>query len=345
MAEEIVDANSSHNLFTRLVERTLFRRPPLPSKRHDYEECCYEVMETLGEGGFGRVYKCKHMRTGEIVAIKQIDFRHDRNAVPSFLIREVSLLRELKHDNIVRLLNVSSKETYVSLVFELLDEDLGRYIRRNRGVKDPRIRKSFMQQILTGLAHCHAQKILHRDLKPTNLLIDNSKMMIKIADFGLAREFGGDMLLTRRPATRYYRAPEILLDSREYSTAVDLWSVGCIFGEMVTGRPIFGTGNCFDELEAIFRMLGTPTEDTWPQVSKFTHLQSYAKFHPMDLSTIFADLEPQGLHLLKMLLCPDPKRRPSVEGALKHAYFNDLPEHRRRKNKVKSWAGGAEQVL
>ncbi|KAE9617073.1 putative protein-serine/threonine kinase CMGC-CDK-Pl family [Lupinus albus] len=211
-------------------------------------------METLGQGGFGRVYKCKHIRTGEIVAIKQIDFRHDKN-VPSFLIREVSLLRELKHDNIVRLLNVLSKETYVSLVFELLDEDLGRYIRNNHGVKDPLIRKSFMQQILTGVAYCHAQKILHRDLKPSNLLIDKSRMMIKIADFGLSREFGGDMLLTRRPATRYYRAPEILLGSRQYSTGVDLWSVGCIFGEMVTAQPIFGTDNSFDELEAIFRYL------------------------------------------------------------------------------------------
>ncbi|CAL0303705.1 unnamed protein product [Lupinus luteus] len=249
MTEENADAQSSLNLFTQLVQcKNLFghAHATLPSNRPDNIEGIYEVMGILGEGSFGRVYRCKHIRTGEIVAIKQIDFRYDQNAVPSSLIREVSLLRELNHDNIVRLLNVLSTETYVSLVFELLDQDLGRYISRNNGVRDPWIRK---------------------------------------------------------PATRYYRAPEILLDSSQYSTGVDLWSVGCIFGEMVTGEPIFGTKNSFDELDAIFS--------------------------PTDLSYIFADLEPQGLHLLKMLLCLDPKRRVSVEGALKHAYFNDLPDHPR----------------
>ncbi|OIW21137.1 hypothetical protein TanjilG_29793 [Lupinus angustifolius] len=317
MAEEIDDIDYTDNLFMRLLQCTLCGQ----NNRFNYEGFSYKILQTIEEGIYGRVYRCRHSATGDIVAIKQIKFDDEKIGVPSSVVREVSLLRALQHVNIVSLLKVLTKETYVNLVFEPLDQDLSHYIRDNRGVQDPSIRKSFLRQILVGVAYCHAHKILHRDLKPKNIWIDNSRMIIKIADFGLAREFGGDMLLTRYPPNRYYRAPEVFLHCQHYSSGIDLWSVGCIFGEMVIGRPILG--DTCDELDAIFRMLGTPSEENWPGITQFPLFGSYAIYNPMDLSTVFSGLEPEGLELLKMLLCLDPKRRISAETALKHAYFKD----------------------
>ncbi|KAE9592841.1 putative protein-serine/threonine kinase CMGC-CDK-Pl family [Lupinus albus] len=314
MAEEIDDIDYSDNLFMRLLQCKFCRQ----TNRFDYEGFSYKILQTIEEGVYGRVYRCRHSATGDIVAIKHIEFGHEQIGVPSSVVREVSLLRALEHVNIIGLLKVLTKETYVNLVFEPLDQDLGRYIRDNGGVQDPLIRKSFLWQILSGVAYCHAHKVLHRDLKPKNLLFDESRMIIKIADFGLAREFGGDM-----PANRYYRAPELLLHSDHYSSEIDVWSVGCIFGEMVIGKPIFGEMGTCDELDAIFRMLGTPSEETWPGITQYPLFGSYAIYNPMDLSTFFSALEPEGLQLLKMLLCLDPKRRISAETALKHAYFKD----------------------
>ncbi|CAL0333684.1 unnamed protein product [Lupinus luteus] len=313
MAEEIDDIDYNDNLFMRLLQCTLCRK----TNRFNYEGFSYKILQTIDDGVYGRVYRCRHSATGDIVAIKHINFDDEKIGVPSSVIREVSLLRSLQHVNVVGLLRVLTKETHVNLVFEPLDQDLGRYIRDNRGVQDRSTRRSFMWQILNGVAYCHAHKILHRDLKPRNIWIDESGLLIRIADFGLAREFGGDM-----PANRYYRAPEVLLHSEHYSSGIDLWSVGCIFGEMVLGMPIFAAINTFDELDAIFRMLGTPSEETWPGITQFPPIASYAIYSPMDLSTVFSDLEPVGLELLKMLLCLDPKGRISAETALKHEYFN-----------------------
>ncbi|XP_058744404.1 cell division control protein 2 homolog [Vicia villosa] len=298
----------------------------------DYDNM--EFLKILGEGSYGRVSQFRIVNDNSIVAVKQISIANTSDAVPGFIIREVSFLKELNHPNIVRLLNVTNnKDTnVVSLVFECLDCDLDKYIkekdRYGSAINNPFTRKSFLYQILSAVEYCHSHQIMHRDLKPRNLLIDHSKKIIKLADFGWARELGDpEKFYTDKIATRWYRAPEVLFLNGQYSTPMDIWAVGCIFGEMVLGQPIHNVFNCTGELQLIFRMFGTPTEETWPGVTKLcTNLQAYTKSDPMDLSTIFHDLDPTGLNLLTRMLCLDPNKRISAEAALKHAYFNDLDQ-------------------
>ena len=196
----------------------------------------YQKMEKIGEGTYGVVYKAKDRVTGEIVALKKIRLEAEDEGIPSTAIREISLLKELQHPNIVRLYDVVHTERKLTLVFEFLDQDLKKYLDVcDSGLGLP-IMKSFLYQLLTGVAYCHHHRVLHRDLKPPNLLI-NREGQLKLADFGLARAFGIPVRsYTHEVVTLWYRAPDVLLGSRKYSTPVDIWSVGCIFAEMANGR-------------------------------------------------------------------------------------------------------------
>lgn len=196
----------------------------------------YQKMEKIGEGTYGVVYKAKDRVTGEIIALKKIRLEAEDEGIPSTAIREISLLKELQHPNIVRLYDVVHTERKLTLVFEFLDQDLKKYLDVcDSGLGLP-IMKSFLFQLLTGVAFCHHHRVLHRDLKPPNLLI-NREGQLKLADFGLARAFGIPVRsYTHEVVTLWYRAPDVLLGSRKYSTPVDIWSVGCIFAEMANGR-------------------------------------------------------------------------------------------------------------
>ena len=193
----------------------------------------YQKLEKLGEGTYGVVYKAKDRNTGEVVALKKIRLEKEDDGVPSTAIREISLLKGLKHPNIVELKEVLYSEDKLFLVFEYLDYDLKKYMKAQSGVPLPLDQvKEFTYQILNGISYCHAHRVMHRDLKPQNLLIDN-KGTVKLADFGLARAFGLPVkTYTHEVVTLWYRAPEILLGQKQYSTPVDLWSVGCIMTEM-----------------------------------------------------------------------------------------------------------------
>jgi cyclin-dependent kinase len=196
----------------------------------------YQKMDKVGEGTYGVVYKAKDRVTGEIIALKKIRLEAEDEGIPSTAIREISLLKELQHPNIVRLYDVVHTERKLTLVFEFLDQDLKKYLDVcDSGLGVP-ILKSFLFQLLTGVAYCHHHRVLHRDLKPPNLLI-NREGQLKLADFGLARAFGIPVRsYTHEVVTLWYRAPDVLLGSRKYSTPVDIWSVGCIFAEMANGR-------------------------------------------------------------------------------------------------------------
>jgi len=184
----------------------------------------YQKMEKIGEGTYGVVYKAKDRVTGEIVALKKIRLEAEDEGIPSTAIREISLLKELQHPNIVRLFDVVHTERKLTLVFEFLDQDLKSYLDICDSGIDLPILKSFLYQLLTGVAHCHHHRILHRDLKPPNLLI-NREGQLKLADFGLARAFGIPVRsYTHEVVTLWYRAPDVLLGSRKYSTPVDIWS-------------------------------------------------------------------------------------------------------------------------
>jgi len=219
------------------------------------------------------------------------------------------------------------------LVFEFLDKDLKKYMDKIRemGQKMPRpLIKSYLQQLLKGLVFCHQHRIFHRDLKPQNLLVDQHGIL-KIADFGLARAFGVPLpTYTHEVLTLWYRPPEILLGGKKYSLAVDMWSVACIFAEMVTGRPLFPGDSEIDQLFKIFKVLGTPTEELWPGISSYPDFKStFPKWQPGDLSETVPDLDRLGLDLLAKMLILEPKRRISALEALKHPYFDELKQYKK----------------
>uniref|UniRef100_A0A8C0VYR4 Cyclin-dependent kinase 2 n=1 Tax=Castor canadensis TaxID=51338 RepID=A0A8C0VYR4_CASCN len=214
-----------------------------------------KITKKIGEGTYGVVYKAKNKLTGEVVALKKIRLDTETEGVPSTAIREISLLEELKHPNIVKLLDVIRTENKLYLVFEFLHQDLKKFM------------DALPSLLLQGLAFRHSHGVLHRDLKPQNLLI-NTEGAIKLAIFGLARAFGVPVrTYTHEVVTLWYRAPEILLGCKYYSTAVDIWSLGCIFAEMVTRRALFPGDSEIDQLFRIFRTLGTPDEVVWPGVT------------------------------------------------------------------------------
>ncbi|KAH8074829.1 cyclin-dependent protein serine/threonine kinase [Aureococcus anophagefferens] len=205
----------------------------------------YEKVEKVGEGTYGVVYKVRNVRTNSILALKKIRLADEEEGVPATAIREISLLKELSHPNIVALHDVVYVNSKLFLAFEFLDQDLKHYMGRGR-------------RILCGVAFCHERRVLHRDLKPQNLLLDSAGTL-KLADFGLARAFSSPRhAYTHEVITLWYRAPEILLGAEHYSTPVDIWSIGCIFCEMASSRPLFPGDSEIDELFRIFRVCGTP---------------------------------------------------------------------------------------
>merc|ERR1711970_722692 len=230
--------------------------------------------------------------------------------VPSTAIREISLLKELQHPNIVGLMDVLMQEAKLYLIFEFLTMDLKKYMDTSipkGGKMDPHLVKSYTYQIFQGMLFCHQRRVLHRDLKPANLLIDKNGV-IKLADFGLARAFGVPVrLYTHEVVTLWYRAPEILLGTRYYSTAVDIWSIGCIFVEMITRKALFQGDSEIDQLFRIFRTLGTPDESIWPGVTTLPDFKSsFPKWPPNDLVRLIPSLDKDGHDILSLMLTYEP---------------------------------------
>ncbi|KAL3696608.1 hypothetical protein R1sor_010684 [Riccia sorocarpa] len=290
----------------------------------DYQ---YERIDKIGEGTYGVVYKVLHRFTGEIFAIKKIRLESDETGIPAYAIREISLLSTLQHTNIVRLHDTVFAEDRLYLVLEYLDMDLKRHMETYpAAAQNPLIIKSFLFQILCGVAYCHRNGVLHRDLKPQNLLIDQCTNTLKLADFGLARTFGGTLrTYTQEVVTLWYRAPELLLGTKDYSTPIDVWSVGCIFAEMVNQRGFFRGESEISQLITIFRKLGTPTEETWQRITPVLEFRSmFPIWEPQDLATLVPGLEAKGVDLLSRMLTLDPSSRISAQEALNHPYFRDL---------------------
>lgn len=294
-------------------------------------ESQYERLETalLGEGTYGKVYKARVVRTGETVAMKQMKIEGAEDGMPSTALREIALLKELKdHQNIVRLLNLFYKPNKLVLVFEYLENDLKKYMRSLNGRLPPATVKNFAFQLCRGVEFCHASRIIHRDLKPQNLLIDQ-RMRLKIADFGLARPFTVPLgEYTHEVVTVWYRPPEILLGCQIYSLPVDLWSIGCVLGEMATGAPLFAGDSEIDTIFKIFQKLGTPSEQIWPGVSELPDFKpTFPRWPARPWSQIrntSAQVGPEGIDLLEKTMHYDPRRRINARKALEHPYFKDV---------------------
>jgi len=282
----------------------------------------YEKVQKIGEGTYGVVYKAKDRVDGKFVALKKIRLEHEDEGVPSTAIREIAILQELKHANIVTLLDVENLPNKLYLVFEYLDQDLKKYMDSINAL-DPLLAKSYIKQLLEGLLYCHSHRILHRDLKPQNLLIDRHGYL-KLADFGLARA----VCIPVRPYTHevitlWYRAPEILLGSQAYSMPVDIWSAGCIFAEMLAKRPLFPGDSEIDQLFRIFRTLGTPTEETWRGCTALPDFKNnFPQWNKQDLKKIITGADPLAIDLLEQMLIYEPNHRICARMALQHQYFN-----------------------
>ncbi|XP_073470061.1 cyclin-dependent kinase 2 isoform X2 [Aquarana catesbeiana] len=260
----------------------------------------FQKVEKIGEGTYGVVYKARNRETGEVVALKKI--------------------------RLDTLLDVIHTENKLYLVFEFLNQDLKKFMDGSTITGIPlALVKSYLFQLLQGLAFCHSHRVLHRDLKPQNLLI-NSDGAIKLADFGLARAFGVPVrTYTHEVVTLWYRAPEILLGCKYYSTAVDIWSLGCIFAEMITKRALFPGDSEIDQLFRIFRTLGTPDEASWPGVTSMPDYKStFPKWARQDFSKVVPPLDEDGRDLLAQMLQYDSNKRISAKAALSHPFFRDV---------------------
>jgi len=217
-----------------------------------------------------------------------------------------------------------AKRNYISF-FEFLDQDLKKYLEVNKATLTGYSIKSYLYQLLNGLAYCHSRRVIHRDLKPQNLLIDKAGT-IKLADFGLARAFGVPIkTLTHEVETLWYRAPEILLGQKEYALPVDIWSVGCIFAEMVEKKPLFMGDSEIDQIFKIFMFHGTPTNTHWPGVTSLPDFKTtFPKFKGVQPENYFQNFDKVGLDLLMQMICLDPAKRISAKQGLKHPYFDGL---------------------
>jgi cyclin-dependent kinase len=279
----------------------------------------YQKIEKVGEGTYGVVYKARDRMTGEIVALKRIRLDQADEGIPGTAIREIALLKELKHPNIVRLFDVEHTDRKLTLVFEFLDQDLKKHLDQVQGGLESGKLASFLLQLCRGINACHSARVLHRDLKPQNLLI-NREGDLKLADFGLARAFGVPVRnYTHEVVTLWYRAPDVLMGNRKYSTPLDIWSIGCIFAEMHNGRPLFMGANDADQLDLIFKALGTPDPALFPEIVDLPDYrpQTYAHHpRPATLAHLVPGMSEDGVDLLQRFLHFDPSKRISAKDAL-----------------------------
>lgn len=289
----------------------------------------YNLLEKIGEGTYGTVYRAMCRRSGERVAIKKIRILYDDDGVPSTALREIAILKGLRHPNVVRLHDVFSSRSNLHLVFECLDMDLRKYLKDFGAMRELTLRTSTLQ-LVRGIKLCHETAVLHRDLKPQNVLIDVKTMRLVLADFGLARAFTVPLkVYTHEVVTLWYRSPEILLGQTKYGPSTDIWSLGCIVAEMATCQALFPGDSEIDTIFKIFRNLGTPDERVWPGV---TTLRDFKQRFPKWTDTNFREVRDvagasfgeAGIDLLRQCLRYNHVQRPSAQRLLLHPFLQGL---------------------
>lgn len=282
----------------------------------------YDVLSKIGEGAYGVVFKALHKPSKQLYALKRVRVSEEDEGVPRSAVREVALLKELDHPNIVRLHGILSYSKYLYLVLELSAMDLKRFC--TRGPLKMCDIKAVSLQLLRGVAELHRRQIMHRDLKPQNVLVDEEpELRVRIADFGLARATNAPaQLYTTEVTTLWYRAPEVLLGSQTYTEAVDVWSAGCIIGELVRGSPLFAGKDERDMLCRLVEALGYP--GSWEDavhMPRFALVAEFADWAPPSPLMLFPELDAPGLDFMARLLSMDPRRRLSAQQALQHQWL------------------------
>ncbi|KAF5743667.1 serine/threonine-protein kinase [Tripterygium wilfordii] len=289
----------------------------------------FEKLDKIGQGTYSNVYKARDLITGKIVALKKVRFDNLEPESVKFMAREILVLSRLNHPNVIKLegLVTSRMSCSLYLVLEYMEHDLTGLAAR-QGIKftEPEV-KCYMKQLLSGLEHCHNRGVLHRDIKGSNLLIDNEGIL-KIADFGLATFFDPDRRqpMTSRVVTLWYRPPELLLGATCYGVDVDLWSAGCILAELLGGKPIMPGRTEVEQLHKIFKLCGSPSEEYWkksklPNATLFKPQQPYKRC----IAETFKDFPPTSLPLIETLLSMDPDARGTATAALNSKFFATEP--------------------
>ncbi|XP_045794361.1 mitogen-activated protein kinase homolog MMK2-like [Trifolium pratense] len=284
----------------------------------------------VGRGAYGIVCAAVNAETREEVAIKKVGNAFDNRIDAKRTLREIKLLRHMDHENVIALKDIirpPQMENFndVYIVYELMDTDLHQIIRSNQPLTDDHCRY-FLYQLLRGLKYVHSANVLHRDLKPSNLLL-NSNCDLKIGDFGLARTTSETDFMTEYVVTRWYRAPELLLNCSEYTAAIDIWSVGCILGEIMTRQPLFPGKDYVHQLRLITELIGSP-DDTSLGFLRSDNARRYLKQLPQyprqQFAARFPSMSAGAVDLLEKMLVFDPTRRITVDEALRHQYLAPL---------------------
>lgn len=289
----------------------------------------FEKIDKIGQGTYSNVYKAKDLITGKIVALKKVRFDNLEPETVRFMAREILVLRKLNHPNVIKLegVAISRMSSSLYLIFEYMEHDLaGLTAFQNVKFTEPQV-KCYMKQLLSGLEHCHNNGVLHRDIKCSNLLIDNEGVL-RIADFGLASFFNPESKrpMTSRVVTLWYRPPELLLGATHYGVGVDLWSAGCILAELFAGKPILRGRTEVEQLHKIFKLCGSPPEEYWKK-SRLPNATLYKPQQPYKrcLAETFKDFPPSALALIETLLTIDPDARGSATEALNSEFFTTEP--------------------
>lgn len=304
----------------------------------------YRMLDKLGEGTFGEVHKAEQISTGYIVALKRIFLHNEKEGFPITALREIRILKSLDHPNIIPIIDMATqrgdraqrKRGSVYMVTPYMEHDLAGLLGNpSVRLKLPHI-KCYMKQMFEGMKYLHDQKFLHRDIKSANILIDNMGNL-RIADFGLARHYEepapkpgsgagkGKRSYTGMVVTRWYRAPELVLGESHYTTAIDMWGIGCVFGEMFKKSPILQGNSDSDQAHCIFKLVGSPTEESMPGYSKLPGgLVEYS--YRRTLEERFQELDPTSMSLLSAMLRLDPQRRITAVDALSHPFFTADPK-------------------
>uniref|UniRef100_A0A674DXJ6 cyclin-dependent kinase n=1 Tax=Salmo trutta TaxID=8032 RepID=A0A674DXJ6_SALTR len=291
----------------------------------------FQCLNRIEEGTYGVVYRAKDKKTDEIVALKRLKMEKEKEGFPITSLREINTILKAQHPNIVtvREIVVGSNMDKIYIVMNYVEHDLKSLMETMKQPFLPGEVKTLMIQLLRGVRHLHDNWILHRDLKTSNLLLSH-KGILKVGDFGLAREYGSPLKpYTPVVVTLWYRSPELLLGAKEYSTAVDMWSVGCIFGELLTQKPLFPGKSEIDQINKIFKDLGSPSEKIWPGYNELPAVKkmTFTEYPYNNLRKRFgALLSDQGFDLMNKFLTYCPSKRILSDEALKHDYFRETPQ-------------------
>ncbi|KAJ1279507.1 hypothetical protein BS78_04G161900 [Paspalum vaginatum] len=296
----------------------------------------FERLNTINEGTYGVVFRVRDKKTGEIVALKKVKMDKEDEGFPLTSLREINILLSFDHPSIVDVKEVvvGGPDDDTFMVMEYMEHDLKGVTETMKQPYTQSEVKCLMLQLLEGVKYLHDNWVLHRDLKTSNLLLNN-RGELKICDFGLSRQYGSPLKPYTQPVvTMWYRAPELLLGAKEYSTAIDMWSLGCIMAELLLKEPLFTGKSEIDQLHKIVTILGTPNEERWHGYSKLPGAkgkfvkQSYNRLRDKFPAVSFTGgltLSEAGFDLLNRLLTYDPDKRISADDALKHGWFREVP--------------------